>query len=232
MNRYKKICVWLFIGFLSLGFRVFPGQWNISKTDPTIWVKLCSSPVTIQENDITGSDPLTGVAGLTIQQVMQSVIDDYNAVPTSYLRLALYPADPNNPGTPASGDSTFTIAAAEKRTIEICFDGTDSGAGLSGGHAQAKFEGNTIVGCEIKLRKDKTEKAHFLTHLVAHEIGHCFGLMHPQESVNSIMSYFSNSNVFLRLQNDDLAGLSNRYPEEDSYAKEENTYGLNGCTPK
>lgn len=232
MNRLKKVCIWTFIAFLSLGFRVFPGKWNISKTDPTIWVRICSSPVTIEENDITGNDPLTGIAGLTIQQVMQSVIDDYNAVPTSYLRMALYPADPNNPGAPAAGDSTFTIAAAETRTIDICFDGTDASAGLSGGHASAKTQGDTIIGCEIKVRKDRTAKAYTLTHLIAHEIGHCFGLMHPQESVNSVMSYFTTSDDFLRLQNDDKAGLTFRYPEEEAYAQEQSTLGLTGCSPK
>jgi hypothetical protein len=124
------------------------------------------------------------------------------------------------------------VAAAENRTIEICFDGTNAAAGVSGGHAQAKYENGDIIGCEIKARSEHTKKARFLTHLLTHELGHCFGLMHPQESTNSVMSYFNNGDVFMRLQNDDFAGITFRYPEDESYAKEESTFGLKGCTPK
>lgn len=232
MKLVGKILVWSFVSSIALGFRVFPGKWNITKSDPTIWIKRCSSGVTIEENDITGNDPLTGIAGLTIDQILQSVIDDYNNSPTSFLRLALFPADPNNPGTPAAGDSAFTVALAAKRTIDICFDGTDASAGLSGGHAQTKTEGDTIVGCTVKINPAHTKKANFLTHLIAHELGHCFSLMHPQESTNSVMSYFNTNGVFLRLQNDDEAGLAYRYPQEDGYNREEGTLGLTGCSPK
>lgn len=232
MKGTPKILIWLLVSFQAFGFRVSPGKWNISKNEPTIWIKLCESPVRIEENDITGNDPLTGTTGLTITQVLQSVVDDYNAIPSSYLRLALYPTDPSNPGTPSSGDSTFTIAAAEKRTINICFNGTDPSAGLSGGHAQTKYLDSFIVGCDIHVRSENTKKANFLTHLITHELGHCFGLMHPQESTHSVMSYFNSSGVFLRLQPDDFAGITYRYPEEDSYAAEQSTLGLTGCTPR
>lgn len=193
---------------------------------------MCSGSVTIENNDITDTDVLRGISGLTFDQVLQSVIDDYNNIPTSYLRLARYPADPNNPGTPAAGDSIFTIEKASKRTIEICFGETNAAAGISGGYAKAKYEGQYIVGCGIQAKAEHTKNARFLTHLVVHELGHCFGLEHPQESTNSVMSYFNNGEVFIRLQNDDYAGLTNRYPNEESYAKEEPTYGLSGCSPK
>ncbi len=232
MNKLFKGTVWLFILSMSSGFRVFPGKWQISKSDPTVWIKLCDSDFAVDTNDMPSNDPLVNVNGLTYYQIIQSVIDDYNSVPSSFVRLALYPADPNNPGTPAAGDSAFSIATAATRTIQICFDGTNPAAGLSGGHAQAKYESGNIIGCEIKGRSDNTKKARFLTHLVTHELGHCFGLMHPQESTNSVMSYFNNDDVFTRLQNDDDAGLSFRYPEDEAYAKEENTYGLKGCSPK
>jgi len=232
MNRLFKFSVWLFILSLSLGFRVFPGKWQISKSDPTIWIKLCSSSVTIDENDITETDPLQGVTGITFDQVLQTVIDDYNSTPTSFVRLARYPSDPNNPGTPAAGDSEFSIEKASTRTIEICFGATNPAAGVSGGYAKPKYEGEYLVGCDIQAKPEHAKKARFLTHLLTHELGHCFGLQHPQEGTNSVMSYFTNNDVFIRLQSDDYAGLTNRYPDDDSYAKEDPTYGLTGCSPK
>lgn len=231
MNRILKFSTWLFILSLSLGFRVFPGKWDISKSDPTIWIKLCSAAVTIDENDITENDPLAGITGLTYNQVIQSVIDDYNNVPSSYLRLALYPADPNNPGTPLAGDSAFSTTLAEKRTIEICFGDTNPAAGVSGGYAQPKYEGGNLVGCNIQAKSEYTKKAKFLTHLLTHELGHCFGLMHPQEGSHSVMSYFQ-KDLILRLKNDDYAGISYKYPEDEAYSKENYTMGLSGCSPK
>ena len=232
MKRFYKLTVWIFILSLSFGFRVFPGKWDISKTDPTIWIKTCNSDITIQDNDILDNDPLRDIIPVTYDQVIQSVIDDYNNIPTSYLRLALYPADPNNPGTPAVGDSVFTVETASKRTIEICFGETDPRAGISGGYAMPKYVGGKLVGCEIRARTEHTKKARFLTHLLVHELGHCFGLQHAQEGTNAVMSYFTKNDVFIRLQNDDSAGLTYLYPEDESYAKEEYTLGLKGCAPK
>lgn len=230
MSRITKLIIWTFILSLSFGFRVFPGKWQISKTDPTIWIKLCNSTVTVEENDIDESDPLYGVSGVTFTQVLQSVIDDYNSMPTSYLRLALYPTDPNNPGTPLAGDSTFTIEKAKNRTIEICFGGTNPTAGVSGGYAQPQTRAGQLIACNITAKSDYAKKAKFLTHLLTHELGHCFGLMHSQEGTHAAMSYFPKS-PFLRLQNDDIAGLTYKYPEDESYAREKYTYGLSGCTP-
>lgn len=231
MSRVSKFFIWTFILSLSLGFRVFPGKWQVSKTDPTVWIKLCNSSVTVEENDINEADPLYGLTGVTFSQVLQSVINDYNNVSTSYLRLALYPTDPNNPGTPATGDSTFTTEKAKTRTIEICFGDTNPTAGVSGGYAQPQYQGGVLTGCNISAKADYAKKTKFLTHLLTHELGHCFGLMHPQEGTHAVMSYFTSS-PFLRLQNDDIAGLTYFYPEDEAYARENYTYGLSGCTPK
>lgn len=232
MKKILKFAPFIFILFLAVGFRISPGKWKISRTDPTIWVKLCGTPSNIETNDITENDPLRGINGLTMNQVLQSVIDDYNNVPTSYLRLAMYPSDPNNPGAPAAGDSTFTIATAEKRTIEICFGETSPLAGLSGGYAEVKRSGDELIGCKITARPEVAKKARFLTHMIAHELGHCFGLQHPQESMTSVMSYFNQDDVLFRLQNDDLAGITFKYPDDDSYAEEAATFGLKGCAPR
>lgn len=231
MKPTYRLIIWAFILTLSLGFRVVRGKWQISKSDPTIWIRLCNSTVTVEENDITSNDPLAGLSGVTFTQVLQSVIDDYNNASTSYLRLAMYPADPNNPGTPIAGDSVFTSEKAKTRTIEICFGDTNPTAGVSGGYAQPKYQGGELVGCNISAKPDYAKKTTFLTHLLTHELGHCFGLMHAQEGTHAVMSYFSAS-TFLRLQNDDLAGLTYLYPEDDSYSRENYTFGLSGCSPK
>lgn len=230
MNKSIKFLIWGFILYMTLGFRIFSGKWDISKTDPTIWIKVCENTYTVDENDFEEGDPLAGVTGLTFSQVLQSVIDDYNNIPTSYLRLALYPDDPNNPGTPLAGDSAFTIEKGETRTIEICFGDTDPRAGVSGGYAMPKTEGKKLIGCEIKAKEEYLEKSLFLTHLLTHEIGHCFALMHAQEGTKSVMSYFGEKKA--RLQNDDYAGITYNYPDDEDYAKEINTYGLTSCSPK
>lgn len=230
MRRLAKLLTWTFLVTLCFGFRVFPEKWDISKSDPTIWIKFCDTNYSIEENDLESGDQLAGISGLTFNQVVQSIIDDYNNIPTSFLRLALYPSDPNNPGSPVAGDSAFTIEKASQRTIEICFGGTDAAAGVSGGHAKPTFEGRKIVRCEIKAKPEHTKKAKFLTHLLAHELGHCFGLEHPQESTNSVMSYFGNA--IPRLGNDDASGITFGYPEEEAYGSESYTLGLTGCSPK
>lgn len=231
MSRFKKIAIWTFIVSMTLGFRLSPYRWDISSSDPTIWIRVCSAnSATIDENDIPEGDILTGVSNLTFTQVLQSVIDDYNNLPTTYLRLALYPADPNNPGTPASGDSTFTTDKAATRTIDICFGSTDPAAGVSGGYAMPKTQGQQYIGCEIEAKPEHAKKAFFLTHLLVHELGHCFGLMHSQEGTHAVMSYFGPKKI--RLQNDDAAGLTHEYPGDSSYAKENATLGLTGCSPR
>lgn len=231
MSKWKKAVAWTFIVYMALGFRVTPYRWQISASDPTIWIQLCpENSATIEENDITGDDELAGINDLSFGQVLQSVLDDYNSVPTSYLRLALYPADPNNPGSPLAGDSPFTVDKAATRTIEICFGSTDVAAGLSGGYAMPKYQGQQTIACQIKAKPEHAKKAFFLTHLLTHELGHCLGLMHPQEGTHAVMSYFGEKK--LRVQHDDAAGLTYEYPVDDNYAKENPTFGLSGCEPR
>src|SRR5207253_5567170 len=116
----SRYLVWLFILPVIIGFRAVPlgNSWAISKADPTLWIKMCSIP-TFDKTDFPAGDPLAGTTP-DFNAVLQAVINDYNNIGSSFVRLAVYPADPNNPGAPASGDSTFTGAAAEVRTITIC----------------------------------------------------------------------------------------------------------------
>lgn len=231
MKLFYRILTGALVIFLNLGFRTFNAKWDISKNDPTIWIKLCEGSATrIGENDITTSDPLKGISNITLNQVLQSIIDDYNNIPTSYVRLAMYPTDPNNPGTPVDGDSTFTIEKAEKRTIEICFGETDPNM-TSGGYAVPVIADGYFTGCEIKSKTSHLDKAKNVTYLLAHELGHCLGLAHPQDGTNSVMSYFDPTRP-MRLKDDDKAGITFFYPNEDHYAEEISTFGITSCEPR
>lgn len=230
MKLWQKFLAALLVGTFLVGFRAFPFKWNVTAGDPTIWVRLCSGSPSIEKHDYPSGDPLAGQTP-SFQQVVQSVIDDINNVPTSYVRLALYPADPNNPGAALPGDSTFTLNRASERTIDVCFDGTSPTAGLSAGHASARRQNGRYIGCEINARGETAKNGKFLVGLLTHELGHCLGLGHNFESTKSVMSYFASEDI-IRLQNDDRAGLTYHYPEDAAMAAEQSTLGLGGCDPK
>jgi hypothetical protein len=56
-------------------------------------------------------------------------------------------------------------------------------AGQGSGEAQLSFSGQTIAGCKIVLTDKAYESARVYVGLVTHELGHCVGLEHPQETV-------------------------------------------------
>lgn len=211
---------------LIVGFRNFPGgnSWHISKSDSTLWVRSCRKP-TFLSAEFPAGDPLYGLGIPTYDAALQTILDDINGIPGAFLRLALYPDDPANPPAPQPGDSTFTAATAAQRTIDICF--TDQV--ITSGHARPHWDATgQITSCEIRLDKNSSEKAHHFVKVLTHELGHCFGLDHPQETEAAIMSYFGD---VTRLQIDDKMGLTYLYPLNDSYKHEAMTFGLS-CSPK
>jgi len=219
----SRYLIWLLLLPVLFGFRAVPlaNNWAVSKSDPTLWIKMCSIPV-FSRTDFPEGDPLAGT-NPDFNAVLQSVIDDYNAVGSSFVRLAVYPADPNNPGAPAPGDSAFTTALGAVRTIDICF----SHQTFTGGFTVQKHEGNRVIGCSIKISDASSSNARAVARTLTHELGHCFGLAHPQETTHSVMSYFSDA---IRLQIDDKMGLTYLYPTSGS-AKENATLGL-ACAPE
>ena len=88
------------------------------------------------------------------------------------------------------------------------------------------YENEKVVGCEISLERDLLDSAKALVANLTHEIGHCLGLDHSQESVNSIMSYYSDSESIYRLQIDDRMGITYLFAKNLSKVSEVNTYGL------
>ncbi|HAZ11938.1 MAG: hypothetical protein A2X86_07195 [Bdellovibrionales bacterium GWA2_49_15] len=206
-----KLILIILLFAITLGFRTYQGglTWKVSVDDPYLYVKICD-PDKSMTNNLPSSDPLT-YATLTKSVIVQSILDEINNLDTSYLIMALY-----------------YDGVAPDRTIELCSG--SSGALGAAGHASFKTEGSKIVSCEIKLDPDKDSDAKQWMRTAAHEIGHCLGLMHPQESIHAIMSYFSDRDL-LRYQIDDLMGISFLYPSPNYDLKETPTFGLK-CSPK
>lgn len=206
-------------GFSLLGSQV----WDVSETDRTVWVKFCDTMKTkTYTNNLNTDDPIGTASTYTGALVIASIVNDFNNVNSSFLRLAAYPDDPANPGAAATGDSTFTIAKASTRTINVCYG---SLGGSRGGEAKQTISGSKITGCTVSLSSSLSSDLKQLIGTTTHEIGHCVGLDHPMETTNAIMSYFR-STKRNRLMSDDKMGIVFQYPKAAVNAKEANTFGL------
>jgi hypothetical protein len=202
--------------FFSLGFRTYfkQNRWPISN-ESTVKTKLFidfSDGTEAIPNDTSGSDSLaTEGETVTLNQVFQSVFDDFNNVQASFLTLT------------GTTDADFNDTNSNNRKITVNFSGAD---GTSGGQAQFEMDDDYFfTGCTIELEESQKESATKLIRVLTHEIGHCVGLDHPQESTNAIMSYFSSSDNN-RLLLDDKQGIVFLYPRNANEAQEKETYGL------
>ena len=167
------------------------------------------------ENNLPTTDVM-GSAGTTLTetQLLQSVIDDYNSIQRSNLIFAL------------DTDADYAANNLNHR-IEI---EEASASGVSSGEAQPVFLGQSIIGCKIRLTSKVFDSAKAYVSLVTHELGHCIGLEHPQETVWSVMSYFFHEDVY-RLAIDDKMGIVHLYPKDPLDAREKATLGLS-CAPQ
>lgn len=200
---------------LSLGFRTFSSQktFTVNNTSPEktkIFIDFDQATTTL-ENDLPSGDPLQSTNPITVSAAMTSIFNDFNSIAAAYVQLV------------ATSDSDYATESPN-RIITIR---RSAPSGLSGGEAQLQFNGNQVVGCNIIIKEDAYQKANRFISVVTHEIGHCLGLDHPQETVNSVMSYF-NGDV-ARLQIDDKMGITFLYPVDPSKTKENITLGM-ACT--
>lgn len=211
---FRVLAGLILTSLLLLGFRVSPtgNLWSIdrSSTSSSKLFVVYAYPTRDLRNDLATGDPLAGSATVTIQQLMNSIFDDYNSVQGAFVTLV------------DSSDTDFAALSAN-RTIRIEDGGT---AGLtSGGEAEQTWDGSQVIGCRISLKPLVFDAAKIFVDAVTHEIGHCLGLNHPMETTNSVMSYYKESNT-LRLQVDDKMGITYLYPVNPSKGKEDPTLGL------
>ena len=217
MNIEKKFFI-LMLFFLCLSFETYQPKhgWDIHRDDPSLWVKFC---------DLSGKN--TQFLSLLTSQT-ESVLNEYNQVSTSYVNLVMHPTDLENLDESVVA-SMFSQEKAEIRTIEICFDfgydPTASGQGI------LEYEGDQWTGCNIKLKEDYLTNPYSFQATLLHEMGHCLGLAHPQNTELAIMSYNSSGFNQKKLKIDDKMGLTYLYPADSDYGEEALTFGL-GCSVK
>ena len=221
MKPFSKSLFWLvFTAFFCLGFRTYPGggDWDIDNSSAArskLFVDFTQASRVI-DNDLPSSDPLSGLGDQTVDQLMTSIFSDFNGVAASYVTLVNL------------SDPDYSAANGLNRTIIVRFSGAD---GVSGGEAKLVSKDGKIVGCDITAEPELFDSAKNFVRTMTHELGHCMGLDHPQETVNAIMSYFSDSDEATRLMIDDKMGLAFLFPVDKSAAKENSTFGLS-CARK
>ena len=206
----------LLLSIMSLGFRVLPqgNSWSISKQDPKLWLEFCNVPQ-LRSTQMPVDDPLFGVA-ISFDTAVNSIVSDFNNVLGSFVELALVASDPD-----------YTDELGINRRIKICFADLPGGAG---GHAKSIWKTGRIVGCEILMESSVLDSTYAFVLTLTHEIGHCLGLDHPQETIHSIMSYYVDLNEPPRLKLDDKMGTTFLYPVDRNAIKESPTFGLSCST--
>ena len=147
-------------------------------------------------------------------------MDDINSLDSTFLKLELYPEDPDAPTS-----SNFDKTKAGNRTIDYCI-ASPSIPG-AGGQASSESSGGKRTKCTIKMKSSTQDDPKGWSGTFVHEVGHCLGLAHPQDSVDAIMSYFGKSKWY-RYRPDDLAGIAFQYPKKlaGKDHSEEATFGL------
>lgn len=214
-KKIKKTLIIFFGMLLCVGFRVYPDKkWNIDPASSVaanrkVFITLTDNGSSL-ENNLPTSDALSSAgAMLTETQLLDSILTDYNSIASS----GLYLVRDNDPDYNAySTDHRITIEPGHS-------------SGTSSGEARPQFSGQFFVSCKIVLSSKGYKDAKTYVALVTHELGHCVGLEHPQETVNAVMSYFRSSDLY-RLAIDDKMGVVHLYAKNPDYAKEIPNFGL------
>lgn len=218
----KKFIFWTLFLLFSSGFQVLTSyNWSISQSNPILYVDLCDDiyDLNLDSSDLSSSDILDNTLGSVAGNVVvQSILDDFEAVVPSYLELEIFPQSP----------TSEQLDLATNKTIEVCIESSNNP--FEGGHAAPDFEDGKFIGCKIVLTKSVKDDILDFISTLTHEIGHCVGLDHPQETTQAIMSYFAPQDE-IRLMIDDKMGLSHLFPRSGYNLEEQSTFGLS-CSYK
>lgn len=211
------ICALVF----SFGFKIQQKyKWNISPDDPTVWLDVDPDVMAFSFSSIKfddGSEILEDVADEDqARTILNAIINDYNSISTSYLRLAL-------PDSPAAEDSDIASFDSNDRKIKIVF-GTPAAFGAIG-YASFSGSGSKMSGCTITLQRSAVGMAQIFKGTLTHELGHCMALDHNHADRDSIMSY-SRPMAMHYLGADEKIAMTYLYPRDNAYAKEVATLGM------
>ena len=214
-----KIFIWFFLFLtLSTGFRTYPGVqvWDIDNSSTTN-AKLFfvyTNGARVVANDVDSDHSLYGTSTVTVEQMMQAIFSDYNSIQSAYVTLV------------SSSDADFASRGTD-RTITLV-DGNPGG--VQAGVARFTTNSNHQINeCTVTLGESVYDSSKTFLGVVGHEIGHCLGLDHPQDTVYALMSYYR-AGIY-QLDIDDKIGLVNLYPVNSSDVQEVQTLGLS-CTRK
>jgi hypothetical protein len=223
----KRLIIILIFVFMSLGYQYdHKARWTINPTNYTLWIRFCESVenISFEKTDLVPGDPLEGQE-INFENIIQTVFDDFNNIDGSYLRLAFFPDDPLNPGDPVPGDNQYTYDAGLRRQIDVCVDSSSNP--FLGGHAKSNINGKgERTYCKITLIESVKESVKNFVQTLTHELGHCLGLDHPQETRHAIMSYHYDREENMRLMIDDKMGIISIYPQPGLDLEENSTLGL------
>lgn len=216
MKKFRQIFLLLILVNLTMGFRFFPdgNNWNIDSSTPARSKLFVIYPDATRalENDLPAGDSLAGISTtLTVKQLMDAIIADYNNIQASFLVLA---------------DNTDADYAANSTNRTITIEVGSTKALAAGGEAKQSTNDNQVTACTITLKDSTFDSAKEFTETVTHELGHCVGLDHPQDTVHAIMSYFRDSDDVYRLAIDDKMGITYLYPVYPDKADEDPTMGF------
>jgi hypothetical protein len=211
MTRKILCLVWVVV--LTTGFRTYSPTtlWDMTSATPKIFVRFCETPA-VTTNDLPAGDPLYGQV-LTFASVVASVYLDFTSIPGAYLQIV------------DTTDPEYVVTST--RVIDVCFKSQTGGGGVA---RQQMGSGGKLSGCTIELDPSLATSAKKFVKTLTHEIGHCVGLDHSQDNVQSLMSYFSESDL-VRLQMDDKMGIIQQFPLDPAYAQETATFGAS-CAPR
>lgn len=228
-KHLSRIIAFSLLACFLAGFKTFSSRWDITKEDPTLWLKF-DEEFLLKEFDEDSvedydDDEISALAPEERRRfVIQRIMDNYNDIKTSFIRLSFYPVSDLVQASTASEDSPFTETAAEFRTItfQLGVGGAIASAGWAAPDSHPTESGK-LGGCLIAIGDNINSKLKSFIATLTHEVGHCLGLDHNHSDWDAVMGYNSSTE---KLGVDDKMGITFLYPAEASYAEESPTLGL------